>query len=134
VTPAARSLALLRRSGYRADVVQKWNAHAGVSVDLFGFGDVFAVSDRREPPRVIVQATTLDHVAHRLAKARARPELGVCLRAGIVFWVHGWYRRAGRWEVKVVEVRAEDLAGVVVQAPPRRRRRPVQAGLFDGMG
>ena len=34
-----------------------------------------------------------------------------------------WYRRADRWQVKIVAVRAEDLATVVVQAPARRSSR-----------
>jgi hypothetical protein len=132
-TPTALSLSLLRRSGYRAAVVEKWLPHAKRRSDLWGFGDLLAVSDRREPRFVIVQTTTRDHVAARLAKARQCPELRVWLRAGGAFQVHGWAKRGISWQVKVVDVRAEDLTRVVVQAPRRRRRRSVQQDLFEGM-
>jgi hypothetical protein len=78
---------------------------------------------------LIVQGTTIDHVAGRLAKARARPELAGWLQVRGAFEVHGWTRRGGRWYCKRVTVRPEDLAGVVITAPPRRAgRQPTLPG------
>src|SRR6202022_644362 len=112
MTPTARTLALLRRQGFIAAVVEKWLPRIGLRSDLWGFGDVLAAhpADR---VLLIVQSTTVDHVAGRLAKARARPELALWLRAGGMFEVHGWRRRGRRLQVKRVAVRAEDLAAVV---------------------
>jgi hypothetical protein len=129
MSPTARSLSHLRKCGYVADVAERFIAHAGIRRDFLGFVDIIAVS-RREPGVLAVQATTLDHVGHRLAKARSRPELKVWLRAGAAFEVWGWFQRAGRWEVKRVAVQPEDLAAVPVQAPARRRRAPRQRELF----
>jgi hypothetical protein len=129
-SPTARSLALLRTSGYLAAVVEKWNAHVGIRQDLFGFADILAVHPTRRE-FLLVQTTTLDHVAHRLAKSKGRPELAAWLRAGGLFQVHGWKRRGVKWEVKIVAVAADDLAGVVVQKLARCGPRPRQRELFD---
>jgi hypothetical protein len=110
-------------------VVERWLPHAKVRRDLFGCIDVVAVR-RGESGVLAVQATTLEHVAARLAKAKGRPELRTWLAAGNRFQVHGWYRRNGKWDVKIVALRSEDLAGAIVQAPARRGRKPVQLDLF----
>jgi hypothetical protein len=122
MTPTVRSLAYLRREGFLAAVVESWIPHANLRRDLFGFADVLAVHPR-DRRFLLVQATTVDHLAGRLAKARGRPELAAWLRAGGAFELHGWALRAGRWYCKRVAVRAEDLAAVVLTAAPRRRRR-----------
>jgi hypothetical protein len=114
-------LAHLRRLGYLAAVVERWIPGANVRRDLFGFADVLAVHPR-DRQFLLVQATTRDHAANRLAKARARPELLAWLKAGGRFEVQGWTRRAGRWQVRVISVRPEDLAGVILAGPPRRGR------------
>jgi hypothetical protein len=72
---------------------------------------------------LIVQATSLPNVGARVAKAKGRPELALWLAAGSRFEVHGWAKRRGLWVPKVVEVRAEDLADVVLELPPRKRQR-----------
>jgi hypothetical protein len=131
MTPAARTLQLLRRHGYQAAVVERWIPQAGKRVDLFGCIDVIAVKPGE--PVLGVQATTLDHVAHRLAKARALPQLAAWL-AVANFQVWGWGRRGKTWAIKRVEVRAETLEPVVIEKPRRRGRRPRQRGLFDEDG
>jgi len=126
MTPTARTLDLLRRSGYLAETVEKWLPRVNLRRDLFHFADVLACHPvRREI--VLVQCTSIGHVADRLTKARGRPELLTWLRAGGRFIVMGWLRQ----EVKQVELTAEDLAGIVVQAPAPRRGRNRQRGLFD---
>jgi hypothetical protein len=130
VTPTARSLKLLRDTGHVAGVVERWLPHANKRSDLFGFGDILAVH-RVEPGVLLVQSTTLGNIAARVAKAKARPELAVWLRSGR-FECWGWYLRNGRWQVKRVEVRGADLAGVVLEGPRRRRRvRPDQGLLWE---
>ena len=79
MSPTAKTLTHLRRLGYTAAVTAHWNAFARVKQDLFGCIDVLAVRPGEAP--LGVQATTSDHHAHRLAKAKAVP----ALRA----WLHG---------------------------------------------
>jgi hypothetical protein len=121
-SPTSHTLARLRKLGYQCEPVERFVARLNIRRDLWHFGDVLAVHpERRE--FLIVQATSADHVTHRLGKAKARPELAVWLRAGGRFEVHGWAKRGGRWTVRVAELRAEDLAAVVLEAPPRKRPR-----------
>lgn len=130
-SPTSLSLNHLRRHGFLADVVERWLPHANRRRDAFGFGDILAI-DCREPGLLLVQCTSLAHVADRLAKARGRPELAAWLRAGGRFSVWGWFKRAGRWQVRIVAVRAGDLEAVPIGPARRRRgRKPVQAELFD---
>jgi hypothetical protein len=130
VSPTARTLVYLRKCGYVADVVERFIAAAGVRKDFLGCIDIVAVS-RREPGVLAIQATTLANVSARLTKARSRPELKAWLKAGATFEVWGWALRAGRWQVKRVAVRADDMEPVVLQALRRRRKRAKQPMLFD---
>jgi hypothetical protein len=41
-SPSARTLALLRRRGFTACVVERWIAHRGIRVDAFHFADILA--------------------------------------------------------------------------------------------
>jgi hypothetical protein len=129
-SPTSLSLQALRRSGFTADVVERFLPRISRRRDLFGCIDIIAV-DRREPGILGIQATSLPHVAERLAKARSKPELTAWLKAGGRFEVWGWYKRAGAWRVKVLAVRLEDLRAITLQAPARRGRRSRQPELFD---
>jgi hypothetical protein len=91
-------------------------------------GDLLAITVD-EPP-LLVQATSLANVSARVAKASACPALAIWLRHG-KFQVFGWVQRAGRWCVKIVEVKGEHLVPEVLSRPPRRSRdRHKQADLF----
>src|SRR5262245_37525671 len=129
MTPTARTLALMRRSGYLAAVVETWIPHVNRRRDLFGCFDVLAVHPiRREV--ALIQVTTADHLAGRLAKVKAVPDLAGILAAGCKVQVHGWKQQGTRWRVKVVELRAEDLQAAVMCPLPRRARRLDQKTLF----
>jgi hypothetical protein len=129
MTPTARSLIYLRRQGFLVEPVERWLPGTQIRKDLFGCGDLIAAHPR-DKLIVLVQVTTADHIAHRLAKARARPELRDWIRAGGLFSVHGWQKRAGRWHCRVVSVSGEDLQPDLTPRLKRGRGRP--RGLFDG--
>jgi hypothetical protein len=133
LSPTARTLAELRHCRDVADVVERYLHHAQRSRDFLGIADVLAVR-RGEPGTLAIQATTLAHVRDRLDRCRSRPELAAWLAAGNRLEVWGWFKNpAGRWKVKRVAVRAQDLADVVLSAPRRRRPRKGerQRELFD---
>src|SRR5437899_1968035 len=114
----ARSLARLRRLGYIAGVVERFIAGVGergqgIHRDLFGCIDIVAA--KRGSPILGVQATSLSNISARVAKATAIPELRTWLASGAGFQVWGWLHREGRWLVKVVEVRPEDMQAVVIE-------------------
>jgi len=76
----------------------------------------------------LVQVTTAENLAHRLAKMKAVPELAGLLAAGVLIHVHGWTRREGCWVCKTVQIRAEDLSPIVVCNLPRQRCRRLHQG------
>jgi hypothetical protein len=129
LSPIARTLKRLRQLGFTADGCERFIAAVQRKRDLLGVGDVIACK-AGEPP-LLVQATSLPHVGDRLKRCTARPELRAWLAAGGRFAVWGWYLRGGRWEVKEVEVRGEQLQPVTLRAP-RRKRREARQGLLFG--
>lgn len=129
VSPTARTLDLLRKSGYLAAVTERWVPGANIRRDLFGCFDVLAIHPvRREV--VLVQTTTAGNLSSRVAKVKASPNTPAILAAGVIVQVHGWKLLDGRWQAKIVGIRAEDLEAVVVCPLPRRGRRLQQGSLF----
>jgi hypothetical protein len=121
MTPTARTMAHLRRLGFVTARVEVYIPAVRRHRDLFGIGDVIGVHPR-DRAVLLVQCTSDAHVADRLKRVRGRPELPALLAAGVAVEVWGWSLRAGRWRLRSVALRAEDLAAVVVEAPPRRHR------------
>jgi hypothetical protein len=117
MTPTARTVQLLRKAGFLAEVVERWLPIPGKSVrrDLFHIADVLAVHPSQRV-FLLVQCTSLGHVADRLSKAKGRPELVTWLAAGGQFEVWG----CGKRGVKRVAVTGADLAEATIVAPPRR--------------
>lgn len=106
-SPTARTLAHLRKLGYLAAVVERWNPHARVRHDLFGFVDVLAIGGEGEQPTgtLAIQATSGDHVAERLDKLRSEavaPAVAAAQAAGWRVEVWGWRKSAKsrRWELR----------------------------------
>lgn len=100
-SPTQRSLAHLRKAGYLAQVVEKWIPQVKRRVDLFGFIDIVAI---RDDEIVGVQATSDDHVSHRVTKIAEHDNVGPVRKAGIRILVHGWRKNAkGRWQLREVD-------------------------------
>lgn len=118
MTPTARSLDKLRKDGFTACVVEKWvpAGPAGfkgpiITRDAFNFGDLLACRIG-ETGAVLVQTTTNDHVATRIAKIRGIAEAGIWLASGQRILVHGWAKKGSKgarklWTCRVVEVLKE---------------------------
>jgi hypothetical protein len=104
MSPTQRSLAKLRADGWLVTVVEKWNSHARVTQDLFGFADLLAIKDGMT---LLVQTTTRHNVSARLRKitasATAALWLGSPHRAIVV---HGWFQKMKRkrWRCRIVRV------------------------------
>jgi hypothetical protein len=141
-------LAFLRRSGYFAEVVERWipipdraaaedkDAKPGpptrpIRRDLFSCIDIVAI--RTGIAGVLgVQATSASNVAARVSKARKLAALVTWLRTGNAYEVWGWSQGdGGRWCVRRVAIRAADLNPEEMERPARRRRRPMQKTMFD---
>jgi hypothetical protein len=96
VTPTQLSLRHLRDDGWTAEVVEHWNPHARIRQDLFGFVDILAL---RGPDTLAVQTTTVSNVPARVRKIAGSPLVGAVREAGWLIHVHGWRKKAGRWEL-----------------------------------
>jgi hypothetical protein len=102
-TPTTRSLRYLRDNGWTAEKVERWNSHAGVYNDLFGFIDILAINDDGDV--LAVQATSRTNVASRIRKIADHPNLPAVRKAGWTIHVHGWGKMAnGRVELRTVDV------------------------------
>lgn len=104
-SPTQRTLAELRKLGYLAAVVERWNPHAKIRQDLFGFVDVLAIGTEGDAPgyenTLAVQATSGSNVASRLTKLRSEAVAPAVARVQAAGWkveVWGWRKNSkGRW-------------------------------------
>lgn len=103
MSPTQRTLAHMRSNHFRCAIVERWNAHAKIRQDLYGFVDVLCVGNGKT---VAVQCTSGSNVSARMNKIlgrwvpddvkgeRAWQELRHCVReclaAGWEIQVHGW--------------------------------------------
>ncbi len=100
-SPTQLTLKLLRKQGYRAAVVEKWNPHAHIRQDLFGIIDVLAVGNRET---VAVQCTSYSNVSSRVNKIAESDAIGDIREAGWRVLVHGWRKPRHRWECREIDV------------------------------
>lgn len=100
-SPTQRTLALLRKQGYTAAVVEKWNPHAKIRQDLFGVIDIVAIGNGET---LGVQCTSYPNVSSRVKKIEACEALPELRKSGWRLLVHGWRKPKHRWEVREVEV------------------------------
>lgn len=110
-SPTQRSLAYYRRRGWTAAVTERWNPHAKIRQDLWGWCDILCFrGDRRG---VLGVQTTSDNggtMAGRVKKLLANPTLREFLLAGNAAEVHGWRKAAtGRWKVRRRVITLEDF-------------------------
>lgn len=101
MSPTQRSLRLLRDSGYTVAVVERWNPHARIRQDLFGFIDLLAL---RDGETLAVQATSGSNGAARVAKIAEAEHVAAVRKAGWRIEVHAWRKLAsGRWDCRIVD-------------------------------
>lgn len=101
-SPTSRSLAKLREEGYQVAIVEKWNPHARIRQDLFGFADLLAVGNGET---VAVQTTSASNMAARIRKIAESDQVAECRKANWRILVHGWRKDSkGKWICRVEDV------------------------------
>lgn len=107
-SPTQRSIALLKEEGWTVAIVERWNVHARIRQDLFGFADLLCMKPNEAP--MLVQVTSTG-VASRLAKIREEPLAAVALQSGFTIFVHGWRKlkvkrggKAMKWAPRIIPV------------------------------
>lgn len=117
-TPTTRTLALLRERGVRAGIVEKWNPHARVRQDLFGFIDIVALDDDRG----IVGIQCTAGSAHAARRTKIQTEMRepalAWLACGGFIEIWSWSKnkggkRGGRtmWRPRIERVTVADILG-----------------------
>lgn len=103
-SPTSRTLEVLRSYDVLAEVVERWNPHARVRHDLFGFIDVLAVDPMRTGC-LGIQATSASNMASRVRKVLEHPSARTFLEAQNGLQVWGWRQveRDGRptWRPRI---------------------------------
>lgn len=100
-SPTQRSLKHLRAAGYLCAIVEKWNMHARIRQDMFGFIDVLAV---KGDDIVGVQACVGGDVSTRIKKIVEHDNYPSVIAAMRII-VHGWRKNAaGKWVLREVEL------------------------------
>jgi hypothetical protein len=100
-SPTALTLRLLREEGWLCQVVEKWNPHAKIRQDLFGFIDILCLMDDRT---LAVQATSYSNMSARVHKITDHENLAAVRKAGWEIWVIGWRKVDNRWKHRIIEI------------------------------
>lgn len=121
MTPTARSLAYLRKLGFAADVVERFNAYGGplhmrcpvckknrvgTRNDLFGMFDILYLTGST---LVGLQVTSGANHAARVKKIMAEPRAAGWLRTGALIEVWSWQQKGPRGKRKKWECRKEEI-------------------------
>lgn len=120
MSPTQRTRDWLKARGVTSQIVERWNAHARVRQDLFGFADLLAIHTRI----VAIQVTSGDHVSARVAKIYDEPKAREWLAAGGLIEVHGWRKltmrtkagklsKAKRWALRRVAVECDGTGAMI---------------------
>ena len=104
-SPTQRSLALLRKQGYRVAITEHWNAFVKRRQDLFGFIDLLAIGESM----IAIQTTSGTNVAARVAKILESDAAREWIESGHRIIVHGWAKRGGRGERKLWDCREVEI-------------------------
>jgi hypothetical protein len=107
-SPTSRTLTLLRREGYAADIAERRLPVCFISRDLFGAFDVVGI--KADLPGVLgVQTTSASNFATRFAWLLANPTLATWLAAGNKAEVISWRKVKGHWAVRRQPLTPADL-------------------------
>lgn len=106
MSPTQRSLKRARDAGGLAAVVERFNPHARVRVDLFGFIDILVLDEGAGV--VGVQTTTAQNLSARVRKVTDDQSLSRIARTwlgkGNRIEFHGWRKAGARWVCRVIDL------------------------------
>lgn len=106
-SPTARTLAECRKRGWTTQVVERWNQHARVRVDLFGVIDLIAIRPWQAAGILAIQACAGDSHAARRDKILAEPRARQWIEAGGHLELWSWSKRGDRGARKLWTLRVE---------------------------
>lgn len=116
-SPTQRALAECKKRGWRSAIVERWNFHAKIRQDLFGFADLVALDGSAI---LAIQVTTGDNLATRMTKMSGLAAVVDWLKSGGKAEAWGYRKllvkrggKATRWTLRRVAARlASDGVGI----------------------
>lgn len=123
-SPTQRTLKAWRATGWTCFITEKWNPHARVRQDAFGFGDVLVISPAPKEEIALIQSCAGASHAARRKKILAEPRALAWIRAGGKVYVSSWSKRGGRGERKLWTEKVEELTETDFSPNPPRERTP----------
>jgi len=101
LSPTQRSLAYLREQGYMVAIVERWNPHARIRQDLWGWCDLLAIRKNE----VLAVQVTASAVSERIKKIQESETVAAVRDAGIRIEVHGWRKNSkGRYVLRIEDI------------------------------
>ena len=101
LSPTQRSLAYLREQGYLVAIVERWNPHARIRQDLWGWCDLLAI----RKSEVLAVQVTASAVSDRIKKIQESETVAWVRDAGIRIEVHGWRKNSkGRYVLRIEDI------------------------------
>ena len=100
-SPTQRTMKALREDGWTVAIVEKWNPHARIRQDLFGFIDLLAVKPGRT---LAVQACAGASSAARVTKIAESALVGAVREANWEIQVWAWRKLKSGWAPKITDV------------------------------
>lgn len=107
ISPTMRTLAKLRADGWTCAIVERWNPHAMIRQDLYGFCDILAV--KSGAGTLAVQACVGASLAARRTKLHAEPRVRTCIEAGWRVELWAWRKVGARGKRKLWDVNVEPV-------------------------
>lgn len=101
LSPTQRSLAYLREQGYMVAIVERWNPHARIRQDLWGWCDLLAIRKNE----VLAVQVTASAVSERIKKIQESETVAQVRDAGIRIEVHGHRKNSkGKYVMRIVDI------------------------------
>lgn len=101
MTPTQRTLAALRADGWLPAIVEKWNPHARIRQDLYGFIDLLAI---RDGETLAIQCCAGSSAAARISKITDHENLAAVRKAGWRIEVWAWRKLKSGWAPRIVDL------------------------------
>lgn len=134
--PGARTMEHMCKDGFTVAMVERWNPHAMVRQDMFGFCDIVAM--RAGAGIIAVQACAMGSRTARIAKILAEPRAKIWLQSGGRIQVFAWRKLTRgmvreKWVPKVTEITLKDFGFEGSPEPVRDAQGAplAEGGLFD---
>ena len=116
-SPTARTLQELKKLGFTAQVVEKFNSFTKRRIDLFGCIDIVAIQPGVGCVGIQATANNGGHHSERLAKIHAEPRMRTWLESGCKLELWSWAKQGARGKRKTWTLRREviDVNDIVTE-------------------